>query len=61
MRVKNAGINSYHSYIFFALIDFHCIFGLTSVYGVEMFSKDVKPFGISYDDWVAKYWNKGLR
>jgi hypothetical protein len=22
-----------------------------------MFSKDEKPFGVSYDDWVAKYWN----
>jgi hypothetical protein len=31
--------------------------GLTSVYAVELFSKDEKPFGISYDDWVAKYWN----
>jgi hypothetical protein len=27
------------------------------VYGVELFSKDEKPFGISYDDWVSKYWN----
>jgi hypothetical protein len=32
--------------------------GLHSVYGVELFSKDEKPFGISYDDWIAKYWNK---
>jgi hypothetical protein len=32
--------------------------GLTSVYAVQMFSKDEKPFGVSYDDWVAKYWNK---
>jgi hypothetical protein len=28
-----------------------------SVYGVELFSKTDKPFGIPYDDWVAKYWN----
>jgi hypothetical protein len=28
-----------------------------SVYGVELFSKDEAPFGVSYDDWVAKYWN----
>ena len=32
--------------------------GLTSVYAVQMFSKDEKPFGVSYDEWVAKYWNK---
>jgi hypothetical protein len=31
--------------------------GLHSAYGVELFSKDEKPFGVSYDDWVAKYWN----
>ena len=30
--------------------------GLHSVYGVELFSKDDKPFGVSYDDWVFKYW-----
>ena len=22
-----------------------------------MFSKNEKPFGVPYDDWVAKYWN----
>lgn len=31
--------------------------GLSSAYGVELFSKDEKPFGVSYDDWVSKYWN----
>jgi hypothetical protein len=33
---------------------------LQSVYGVGVFSKDEKPFGISYDDWASKYWNKSL-
>lgn len=28
-----------------------------SVLGVETFSKDEVPFGVSYDDWVSKYWN----
>ena len=27
------------------------------VFGVELFSKDDKPFGISYDEWISKYWN----
>ena len=27
------------------------------VYGVSFFAKDEKPFGVSYDDWIAKYWN----
>jgi hypothetical protein len=31
--------------------------GLHSVYGVELFSKDEKPFSVSYDDWVSKYFN----
>jgi hypothetical protein len=31
--------------------------GLHSAYGIELFSKDEKPFGVSYDDWIAKYWN----
>jgi hypothetical protein len=31
--------------------------GLTSAYAVEMFSKDEKPFGVSYDDWASKFWN----
>jgi hypothetical protein len=30
------------------------------VYAVQLFSKDEKPFGVSYDDWVAKYWNWDL-
>ena len=31
--------------------------GLQTVYGIELFTKVEKPYGISYDDWVAKYWN----
>ncbi len=27
------------------------------VYAVQLFSKAEKPFGMSYDDWVSKYWN----
>lgn len=34
--------------------------GLHSAYGVGVFSKDEKPFGISYDDWASKYWNKWI-
>jgi hypothetical protein len=44
---------------FFLLFSiFFAFSGLHSVYGVELFSKDEKPFGVSYDDWVSKYWNK---
>jgi hypothetical protein len=31
--------------------------GLYSVFGVELFSEDDKPFGISQTDWLSKYWN----
>jgi hypothetical protein len=27
------------------------------VRGVELFSKDEEPFGKSYDDWIAEFWN----
>lgn len=37
---------------------FTAIIGIHDIYGaVEMFSKDEKPFGVSYDDWVSRYWN----
>ena len=54
--------SSTHIIVTFSLLlsIFIAFSGLTSVYAVEMFSKDVKPFGISYDDWVAKYWNKRI-
>ena len=28
-----------------------------NAFAVELFSKDDKPFGKSYDDWISKYWN----
>ena len=37
--------------VFFVFSGFH------SLYGVEMFAKAEKPFGVSYDDWITKYWN----
>jgi hypothetical protein len=33
------------------------IVSLAVGYGVEFYSKDEHPFGISYSDWVAKFWN----
>jgi hypothetical protein len=27
------------------------------VYAVQLFSKNEKPFGVTYDDWISKYWN----
>jgi len=44
--------------LFFSI--FFAFTGLQHVYAVQFFSKNEKPFGISYDDWVAKYWNWDL-
>jgi hypothetical protein len=30
--------------------------GFTIANGVEVFSKDDQPFGIPYNEWIAKYW-----
>jgi hypothetical protein len=31
--------------------------GVHTVYGVDFFSEGEKPFGLSYNDWITKYWN----
>src|SRR5215469_3668922 len=48
------------AYIIIIFLFFSILFafsGLQNVYGVKLLSKVEKPFGVSYDDWVAKYWN----
>ena len=30
--------------------------GFSNVYGFEVFSKDEKPFGIPFNEWVGNYW-----
>lgn len=54
---KSNGLTCTLVTLFLVLSILFAFTGLRSVYGVEMFSKDEKPFGVSYDDWVAKYWN----
>ena len=34
--------------------------GFSNVYGVEVFSKNEKPFGIPYDEWIGKFENWGM-
>ena len=51
------------SYILIIFLFFSILFafsGLQYVYGVELFPKTEKPFGVSYDDWVSKYWDVSL-
>ena len=42
--------------VFFAVVVCSTFFlsGFSNVYGVEVFSKDEKPFGIPFDEWVGK-------
>jgi hypothetical protein len=32
----------------------------SNVYAVEIFSKEERPFNITYDDWASEYWNKWI-
>jgi len=52
------------STVLVAVLLFFSIFfafpGLHSVYGLGVFSKDEKPFGVSYDKWASEYWNKWI-
>jgi hypothetical protein len=36
---------------------FSAAFTSSKVSGVEMFSKNEYPFGVSYDDWISQFWN----
>jgi hypothetical protein len=54
---KHGGSTRILIILFLLLSIFFAFAGLHSVYGVELFSKDEKPFGLPYDDWVSKYWN----
>ncbi|HYA84098.1 MAG TPA: hypothetical protein VEH06_11720 [Candidatus Bathyarchaeia archaeon] len=63
MNIRNIGFSSSSCtlislFLFFSI--FFAFTGLHLVYAVQLFSKDEKPFGVSYDDWVAKYWNWDL-
>jgi hypothetical protein len=43
---------------FFAVIvcSVFFLFGFSNAYGVEVFSKNEKPFGTPFDEWIGKYW-----
>ena len=33
---------------------------MSSVYAVEIFTKEDRPFNTTYDDWASEYWNKWI-
>ena len=43
--------------VLLALSTFFILPGSFTAFGVELFSKDEKPFGIAQDVWMDKYWN----
>lgn len=44
--------------ILLSLISIYSIsVAIVSGYSIDVYSKDESPFGVSYGDWVAKYWN----
>ena len=42
---------------FLLFLVFFALTGLNTIYGIEFFSKDEKPFGVPYDVWISKEWN----
>ena len=48
-------------YILLSLVaTYYITVPIVTGYNVDFYSKDESPFGISYGDWVAKYWNWDL-
>ena len=43
--------------LFLLLLATIAITGLNNAYAVKFFTSGEKPFGVSYDDWISKYWN----
>jgi len=60
LQVEENPENQSHAGIWFSLLFVGSILlvyvGFTAAYGFEVFSKNEKPFGIPYDEWVGKYW-----
>lgn len=45
---------------FLLFLIFFTLTGMYTAYGVKLFSKDEKPFGVPYDDYISKEWNWDL-
>jgi hypothetical protein len=56
---KSGGIVFVLTAVLLSFLVFFAFPGLHNVYG-GVFSKDEKPFDISYDDWASEYWNKWI-
>ena len=56
--IKSSGSLSYMIITLFLLLSATiAITGLNNAYAVKFFTSGEKPFGVSYDDWISKYWN----
>jgi hypothetical protein len=60
VRFPDSRFNS-KLYILLSLaITYYITVPILTGYNVDIYSKGESPFGIAYDDWVAKYWNWDL-
>jgi hypothetical protein len=50
-------VNKYFTSLVIIMILSVFVFGLSNANGVELYSKNDKPFGIPYEDWITKWWN----
>lgn len=56
--IKSSGSLGYMIITLFLLLSATiAITGLNDAYAVKFFTSGEKPFGVSYDDWISKYWN----
>ena len=46
--------------VFLVISIFFALAGMHKIYAVGAFSKADKPFNISYDNWVSKFWNQWI-
>jgi hypothetical protein len=46
--------------VFSLLSIFLAMASVQDVYAIAVFSKDEKPFNVSYDDWASKFWNQWI-
>src|SRR6478672_5402573 len=61
-RLFSLSVSSFNIFLVTALLFVFLVIyvdflGLQTVNAVEFYSKNDKPFGISLDSWISKYWN----
>jgi hypothetical protein len=60
VRIPDSTINLNLYILLFLAATYYITVPVVTGYNVDFYSKGESPFGISYGDWVAKYWNWDL-